>query len=65
MHYLLEGTTAGSQLNSALTSSINPNTIISQFIEILPWVGLVVIVAFLVYEARKLIKGTAKAKVRL
>lgn len=55
----------GSELNTALTTSVNPNTIGTQFIQILPWVGLMVIVAFVMYEGKKLIKGSAKAKVRL
>lgn len=57
--------TLGSQLNTALETNVNPNTIGSQFIEILPWVGIMVVVAFLLYEGKKLIKGAGKGKVRL
>lgn len=62
----MEGTTtAGSALNTGLQASVAPDTIITEFIEILPWVGAMVGVAFLIYEARKLIKGSAKGKVRV
>ena len=55
----------GEALNTGLTSAITPQGIIDQFIHILPWVGGLVGAAFLVYEARKLIKGAAKGKVRV
>lgn len=61
---LLEVTTMGSALNTGLTSAITGNGIITEFIAILPWVGTMVAGAFLIYEARKLIKGAAKGKVR-
>lgn len=57
--------TLGSQMNTALKENVNPNTIATQFIDVLPWVGLMVVVAFLIYEVRKLIKGAGKGKVRL
>lgn len=58
-------TTMGSELNTALNTSITPSGIISQFIGVLPWVGGMVAAAFLIYEGRKLIKGAAKGKVRV
>lgn len=54
----------GSELNTALTSSVKPTTIISEFTSILPWVGLMIGAAFVIYEARKLLKGASKGKVR-
>lgn len=59
------GSTMGSKLNTALQNSVDPNSFMDGFIDILPWVGGLVVVAFLVYEARKLIKGASKAKVRV
>lgn len=56
--------TMGSALNTGLTSAITGQGIITEFISILPWVGVMVGAAFLIYEARKLIKGAAKGKVR-
>lgn len=55
----------GAKLNTALTSAVTGEGIIEQFIGILPWVGVMVGAAFLVYEARKLLKGASKAKVRV
>ena len=55
----------GTALNTALTSNISPANILTGFIDILGWVGTMVGVAFLIYEARKLIKGAAKGKVRV
>lgn len=57
--------TMGSSLNTALTNSITGEKIIAEFVSILPWVGVMVAAAFLVFEARKLVKGAAKGKVRL
>ncbi len=57
--------TYGKALNTALQSSIKPDSIATQFIDVLPWVGGLVIVCFVLYEARKLIKGAAKGKVRV
>lgn len=61
----MDATTAGSQLNTALNTNVNPDTIVSQFVEVLPWVGAMVIVAFVIYEARKMIKGAGKGKIRV
>lgn len=61
---ILDTTSMGSALNTGLTSAITGNGIITEFIAILPWVGTMVAAAFLIYEARKLIKGAAKGKVR-
>lgn len=58
-------TSMGSELNTGLTSNITPSGIISEFVDILPWVGAMVGAAFLVYEARKLLKGSSKAKLRV
>ena len=61
---LLDTVSMGSALNTGLTSAITGQGIITEFISILPWVGTMVAAAFLIYEARKLIKGAAKGKVR-
>lgn len=58
-------TNMGSSLNTALTQNITPSGIITEFTSILPWVGLMVGAAFVIYEARKLIKGAGKGKVRV
>lgn len=55
----------GESLNTALTTNITGEDIIEQFVDVLPWVGIMVAAAFLIYEARKLVKGAAKGKVRL
>lgn len=60
-----ESVTMGSSLNTALNSNITPTGIISEFTSILPWVGAMVGAAFVIYEARKLVKGAGKGKVRL
>lgn len=59
------GASLGSKLNTALKGAVDPNTFMDSFVEILPWVGGLVVVSFAVYEARKLIKGASKAKVRV
>lgn len=62
----MEGATAmGEVLNTALETNITPSGIITEFVKILPWVGLMVGASFVLYEARKLIKGAAKGKVRI
>lgn len=55
----------GESLNTALNTNITPSGIVTEFISILPWVGVMVGAAFVIYEARKLIKGAAKGKVRV
>ncbi len=67
MMYLLDGTavSAGAALNEGLKTNITASGILSEFISVLPWIGGMVAVAFVIYEARKLIKGTAKGKVRV
>lgn len=67
MFYVLADATtdAGTQLNTALIQNVNPNTIVSQFVDMLPWIGLMVIVGFAIYEVRKMIKGSSKGKVRV
>lgn len=66
MPMLLEvGATGGDALNSALQANIAPGGIFAEFVKIMPWVGAMVGVGFLLYEGRKLIKGAAKGKVRL
>lgn len=57
--------TMGESLNTALTTNITGEDIISEFVSILPWVGTMVAAAFVLYEGRKLIKGAAKGKVRV
>lgn len=63
----MEGSTSsfGAQLNTALQKDVKPDSIGTQFIDILPWVGGLVIVCFVIYKGTKLIKGAAKGKVRL
>lgn len=62
----MEGTAnMGSSLNTALTENITPSGIITEFTGILPWVGVMIGAAFVLYEARKLIKGASKGKVRV
>lgn len=62
----MEGSVAmGEALNTALTTNITPASIITEFTDILPWVAGMVGAAFVIYEARKLIKGAAKGKVRV
>lgn len=55
----------GSEVNTALTTSVNPNSLSTQFVQILPWIGLMVIVAFVIYEVRRMVKGAGKGKVRI
>lgn len=57
--------TMGESLNTGLTSSITGAEIIEEFVDILPWVGTMVAAAFVIYEARKMIKGASKGKVRV
>lgn len=57
--------TMGQSLNTSLNTNITPSGIITEFTSILPWVGVMVGAAFVIYEARKLIKGAAKGKVRV
>lgn len=54
----------GAELNTALTTNIKPSTIISEFVGILPWAGLMIGAAFVLYEAKKLMKGASKGKAR-
>lgn len=62
---MAEGASMGASLNTALTSSITPSGIITEFTSILPWVGLMVGAAFVIMLARKLIKGAGKGKVKI
>ena len=57
--------TIGQELNTALTSNISGESILSNFIDLLPWVAIMVGVAFLIYEARKMLKGASKGIVRV
>lgn len=62
----MEGsTTIGAALNTGLTTNVKGTTIVTEFISILPWVGTMVGAAFVIYEAKKMIKGASKGKVRL
>lgn len=65
--YLLDTATSsmGTEINTALSSSITPSNIVSQFIGFLPWIGGMVAAAFAIYEVRKLVKGASKGKVRV
>lgn len=63
---MTEGTAnMGGELNTALQENITPSGIIKEFIGILPWTGAMLAAAFVLYEARKLIKGASKGKVRV
>lgn len=55
----------GTKLNSALMTNIEPSTIITEFVAILPWIGAMVGAAFVIYEARKMLRGAAQGKVRV
>ena len=55
----------GTELNTALTTNLTPSSILSKFLSVLPWVAGMVGAAFLIYEARKLIIGASKGKVRV
>ena len=57
--------TMGSELNTALKTNITPSGIIAEFTSILPWIGAMVGAAFVIYEARLMVKGAAKGKVRV
>lgn len=59
------GQSFGAKLNAKLQESVKPDDVGTQFMDVLPWVGGLVIVCFVIYEVRKLVKGAAKAKVRL
>lgn len=59
------GATAGQALNNALTTNVTGTSIMSDFISVLPWVAGIIGVSFLLYEGRKLLKGTAKGKLRV
>ena len=63
--FIGDATTVGQDLNTALNANVTGSSIISEFINLLPWIGAMVGVAFLIYEARKMIKGASKAKVRV
>lgn len=62
---LQAASSAGEALNTGLTTNITPSSIIGDFVAILPWIAGMVGVAFLIYMARKLIKGAGKGKVRV
>lgn len=62
----MEGSTSmGAKLNTGLTTNVAPSTVMDEFIAILPWVGAAIPVVFVIYEAKKLIKGIGKGKVRV
>lgn len=66
MPQVLEGSVGmGSQLNTALTTSVAPNTIVTEFISLIPWIGMMIIAAFAIYEVRKMLKGAQKGKLRV
>lgn len=58
------GVSAGKQMNDALMRDVNPNNLANQFVELMPWIGLMVVVCFAIYEVRRLIKGGSKGKVK-
>ena len=63
--FIGDATTVGQDLNTSLTTNVTGSGIIGEFINLLPWIGAMVGVAFLIYEARKMLKGASKAKVRV
>lgn len=50
---------------TSLVAEITPAKLWAIFTDLLPYIGVIVLFALGVYFLRKLIKGTAKAKVRL
>lgn len=55
----------GSKLNTALTTNVDPGTLMDEFVGYIPYIGKVLPVVFAVGIARKLIKGLGKGKVRI
>ena len=55
--------TMGETLNTGLQSSVTGEKIIAEFVKVLPWVGGLVVAAFIIYEAKRLLKGASHGKV--
>lgn len=55
----------GSTVNESLMTNVNPNSLATQYVQILPWIGLIVVVSFVIYKVGKAIKGASKGKVRV
>lgn len=62
---LTEGTTAGAAINTGLQASVQPSGITDNFVAMLPWIGAMMLVALVVWQAKKLLKGGAHAKLKL
>lgn len=58
-------TTAGAAINTGLQNSVQPATILDNFVAMLPWIGAMLVVALVVWQAKKLLKGGAHAKLKL
>lgn len=56
--------TGMSAVISALTTGLTPAALFAQITEIVPFIVVMVPVAFGIYELRKLVKGAGKGKVR-
>lgn len=61
----MEGGSAMSAFITALTSSITASSLWSVLTDLVPYLAVIIPVALGIYFVRKLIKGTAKAKVRM
>lgn len=55
----------GSKLNTALTTNVDPGTLMDEFVGYIPYIGKVLPVVFAIGIARKLVKGLGKGKVRI
>ena len=55
--------TMGETLNTGLQSSVTGEKIIAEFVKVLPWVGGLVVAAFIIYEAKRLLEGASHGKV--
>lgn len=57
--------TMGEALNTGLQSSITGEKLMAEFVKLLPWAGGIVVAAFIIYEARKMVKGASHGKVKI
>lgn len=53
-----------SQVNTALETNVAPSGLVDQVVGLMPWIGAMVLVVFLIYEVRKLGKGASKGKLK-
>lgn len=63
----MEGGTVsmGSKLNQALTTNVDPGSLMDEFVGYVPYIGKILPVVFAIGIARRLIKGLGKGKVRI